>query len=36
MTDAVLGNTGDLDASDFTNIRRSTTDRLLAKRTGDP
>ncbi len=36
MTDAVLGNTYDLDSSDFTNIRRSTTDRLLARRTGDP
>jgi len=36
MTDAVLGNTYDLDASDFTKIHRSTTDRLLAKRTGDP
>lgn len=35
MTDAVLGNTYDLDASDFTAIRRSTTDRPLAKRTGD-
>ena len=31
MTDAVLGNTYDLDSSDFTNIRRSTADRLLAR-----
>ncbi|MCV7199348.1 cupin domain-containing protein [Mycobacterium angelicum] len=36
MTDAVLGNTYDLDASDFAKIRRDTADRLLAKRTGEP
>lgn len=36
MTDAVLGNTYDLDAADFAKMRRSTTDRPLAKRTGDP
>jgi len=36
MTDAVLGNTYDLDAADFAKIRRSTTDRPLAKRTGPP
>lgn len=36
MTDAVLGNTYDLDAEDFSKIRRSTTDRPLAKRTGPP
>lgn len=35
MTDAVLGNTYDLPAADFANIRRTTTDRLLAKRQGD-
>jgi len=34
MTDAVLGNTYDLDASDFAAIRRSTTDRALAARRG--
>ena len=36
MTDAVLGNTYDLPASDFAAIRRSTTDRALAARDGDP
>jgi oxalate decarboxylase len=36
MTDAVLGNTYDLDASDFAAIRRDTTDRALAPRQGDP
>ncbi|WP_319452687.1 MULTISPECIES: cupin domain-containing protein [unclassified Mycobacterium] len=35
MTDAVLGNTYDLPASDFAKIRRTTVDRLLAKRQGD-
>ena len=32
MTDAVLGNTYDLPASDFAKIRRDTTDRKLAAR----
>ena len=36
MTDAVLGNTYDLPASDFAKIRRDTTDRRIAARTGDP
>lgn len=36
MTDAVLGNTYDLDASDFAVLRRDTTDRALAARHGDP
>ncbi len=36
MTDAVLGNTYDVDASDFAAIRRSTTDRALAARRGEP
>jgi oxalate decarboxylase len=36
MTDAVLGNTYDLPASDFAKIRRDTTDRRLAARVGDP
>ena len=36
MTDAVLGNTYDLPASDFAKIRRDTTDRKLAARSGDP
>ncbi|WP_431237013.1 cupin domain-containing protein [Mycolicibacterium aichiense] len=36
MTDAVLGNTYDLPASDFAKIRRDTTDRKLAARVGDP
>jgi oxalate decarboxylase len=36
MTDAVLGNTYDLPASDFATIRRDTTDRRLAARVGDP
>ena len=36
MTDAVLGNTYDLDAADFAKIRRDTTDRNLAGRVGDP
>ena len=36
MTDAVLGNTYDLDVrSDFATIRRSTTDRALAARRGE-
>src|SRR5882672_9203959 len=36
MTDAVLGNTYDLPASDFAKIRRNTSDRRLAARTGAP
>jgi oxalate decarboxylase len=36
MTDAVLGNTYDLPASDFAAIRRSTADRALATRIGEP
>lgn len=36
FTDAVLGNTYDLPASDFAKIHRDTTDRKLARRTGDP
>jgi oxalate decarboxylase len=36
MTDAVLGNTYDLPASDFAAIRRTTADRALAARNGDP
>jgi oxalate decarboxylase len=36
MTDAVLGNTYDLPASDFAAIRRSTADHALAARDGDP
>jgi oxalate decarboxylase len=36
MTDAVLGNTYDLDASDFAAIRRNLVDRAIAGRTGDP
>ena len=36
MTDAVLGNTYDLDAADFAKIKRDTTDRRLAGRQGDP
>jgi oxalate decarboxylase len=36
MTDAVLGNTYDLPASDFAKIRRDTTDRALAARTAAP
>jgi oxalate decarboxylase len=36
MTDAVLGNTYDLPASDFSAIRRSTTDHKLAARQGAP
>jgi oxalate decarboxylase len=36
MTDAVLGNTYDLPASDFAAIRRDTSDRRLAARVGDP
>ncbi|MFD6199191.1 cupin domain-containing protein [Mycobacteriaceae bacterium NPDC060252] len=36
MTDAVLGNTYDLDAADFAKLRRSTADHALAARTGDP
>ena len=34
MTDAVLGNTYDLPASDFAALRRDTTDRPLAARDG--
>jgi oxalate decarboxylase len=36
MTDAVLGNTYDLPAADFAAMRRSTTDKALARRAGDP
>jgi len=36
FTDAVLGNTYDLPASDFAAIRRDTTDRKLAARAADP
>ena len=36
MTDAVLGNTYDLDAADFAKLRRDTVDRKLAGRVGDP
>src|SRR6201991_440310 len=36
MTDAVLGNTYDLDGADFAKIDRDTTDRKLARRLGDP
>lgn len=36
FTDAVLGNTYDLPAADFAAIRRSTADRKLARRIGDP
>ena len=36
MTDAVLGNTYDLDAADFAKIHRDTTDHKLAGRNGDP
>jgi oxalate decarboxylase len=36
MTDAVLGNTYDLPASDFAAIRRDTVDSPLAARTGEP
>lgn len=36
FTDAVLGNTYDLPATDFAKIRRSTTDYKLAARIGDP
>ncbi|CAN5568632.1 cupin domain-containing protein [soil metagenome] len=36
FTDAVLGNTYDLPAADFTKIRRSTVDHKLARRTGAP
>lgn len=35
MTDAVLGNTYDLDTGDLSTLRRSTVDRTLAARTGD-
>jgi oxalate decarboxylase len=35
MTDAVLGNTYDLDASDFAAIRRDTADRALMARQGE-
>ncbi|KZS85585.1 cupin domain-containing protein [Mycobacterium persicum] len=36
MTDAVLGNTYDLPASDFAALRRETIDRPLAARIGEP
>lgn len=36
MTDAVLGNTYDLDAADLAAIRPGLTERALARRTGDP
>jgi oxalate decarboxylase len=36
FTDAVLGNTYDLPASDFAGIRRDTVSRGLAARVGDP
>lgn len=36
MTDAVLGNTYDLDASDFTTLRRNLTGRALVARSGAP
>ncbi|KMO81911.1 cupin domain-containing protein [Mycolicibacterium obuense] len=36
FTDAVLGNTYDLPAADFSTIRRSTVDHKLAGRTGEP
>jgi oxalate decarboxylase len=36
MTDAVLGNTYGLPASDFATLRRDTTDRPLAARQGEP
>jgi oxalate decarboxylase len=36
MTDAVLGNTYDLPAADFAEIRRDTADRALARREGEP
>jgi oxalate decarboxylase len=36
MTDAVLGNTYGLPASDFAALRRDTADRPLAAREGDP
>ena len=36
MTDAVLGNTYDLDAADFGAIRRNLVDRAIVARTGDP
>lgn len=36
FTDAVLGNTYDLLAADFSKIHRDTTDRKLAARVGDP
>jgi oxalate decarboxylase len=36
FTDAVLGNTYDLPASDMAKIRRTTTDHKLAARIGDP
>lgn len=36
MTDAVLGNTYDLPAADFSAMHRETTDRVLARRAGDP
>jgi oxalate decarboxylase len=36
MTDAVLGNTYDLPASDFAAIRHSIVDRALAAREGEP
>lgn len=36
FTDAVLGNTYDLPAADFSKIRRDTTDHKLAARVGEP
>ncbi|MCX0275002.1 cupin domain-containing protein [Nocardia zapadnayensis] len=36
MTDAVLGNTYDLPAAAFADIRRGTTARLVARRDGEP
>ena len=36
FSDAVLGNTYDLPASDFAKIHRSTADHKLAARVGDP
>ena len=36
FSDAVLGNTYDLPAADLARIRRDTTDRKLAARTGTP
>jgi oxalate decarboxylase len=36
FSDAVLGNTYDLPSADFATIRRTTVDRKLAARVGDP